>query len=697
MVRSFRLHVGGIVATLGVVAIAGCGARSAVEQRAYLDSGVSPPDGGTPAEAGVDSSVEAGVCNATNCGGCCDKQGHCSPGLFADACGIGGEPCVDCTLTNASCNAGTHECGPAQPCNPSTCPGGCCTHGGLCVSGTDSHACGTGGETCSDCTANGQTCDPGGHFCTTEVSCGPGNCGGCCAGPYLCVWGGDLYQCGSNGEPCQDCSSWLGYKCDPDIHQCTSTTTACGPWTCPNGCCDASTGQCLEGVDSWACGSGGQVCQSCAEGTHHCVPLSAGGGFCDPGTPTCGPSSCQGCCECPDPQDSCKCVDGVYPKLCGHGGQVCQACVGDGMTCEPTSIGGGQCVYEPQVCGPDNCSGCCDDTTWPAQCVGGTDNWACGGGGMTCQACGPASVCVASPNGGGSCVSMQDSGTDCGPWNCVGCCNHATYPPYCDVGTQPWSCGTAGDPCAPCPPGAQCVAIPPGGGVCAIPPDASADAPPPGCGPWNCQGCCTANGNCVPGQGNKRCGVGGVQCVDCTIQNGTCQGGQCLYPGTCPAAYGGCPSYQSVVIPYTKPNACSPATLDNVANTCAGSTTPPACGQLLLDLQQTDPACGQCLWQFTGPDAGATCVAPYLSDTCNHATACTFDCLNVACNQCPDTIEQQCRADALTGSGACTGYTQGFWCYLSATQGQASFCAWHGDYGKWIYVVGNHYCGTGSP
>lgn len=232
--------------------------------------------------------------------------------------------------------------------------------------------------------------------------------------------------------------------------------------------------------------------------------------------------------------------------------------------------------------------------------------------------------------------------------------------------------------------------------------DAGIDAPPPPidaatCGPWNCQGCCTANGTCVPGQSNLRCGVGGQQCTNCTTNNGTCDAGQCVYPNSCPAAYGGCPSYESVTVPYTKPSACSQAVLDKAVAVCAGTPTPPACGQYLLDLQQTDPACGQCIWQFTGPNAAATCVAPYLTDTCNHAVACTFDCLDVACSQCAIDQTQQCRDSALWNSGTCSGYTQGAFCYQSALQGAGSFCAWNGDYGKWLYVVGNHYCGNGSP
>ncbi len=232
--------------------------------------------------------------------------------------------------------------------------------------------------------------------------------------------------------------------------------------------------------------------------------------------------------------------------------------------------------------------------------------------------------------------------------------------------------------------------------MCVVGPDAGPPVDAGTCGPWNCQGCCTAAGVCVSGQGNQRCGVGGQQCVNCTTNGGTCDAGQCVYPNTCPAPYGGCPSYETVTPPYTKTNVCSQDTLNKVVMACAGTPTPPGCELLLSSLQQSDPACGQCLWQFVGPNAPATCVAPYLSDTCNHQVACTFDCLNVACAQCPTDQSQTCRDDALASGGTCAGYTQGALCYQSALQ-QASFCNWPGDYGKWIYMVGNHYCGTGAP
>jgi Stigma-specific protein, Stig1 len=36
------------------------------------------------------------ICGPTNCAGCCDSNGVCQPGTENTACGINGEPCIDC-------------------------------------------------------------------------------------------------------------------------------------------------------------------------------------------------------------------------------------------------------------------------------------------------------------------------------------------------------------------------------------------------------------------------------------------------------------------------------------------------------------------------------------------------------------------------------------------------------------------------
>ncbi len=86
----------------------------------------SPPDATVPADApGEDAStvvdarqdrsevVDAGspdayVCSAATCNGCCTANGQCSGGNSVSLCGTGGEACLNCSAQGA-CN--DHVCG----------------------------------------------------------------------------------------------------------------------------------------------------------------------------------------------------------------------------------------------------------------------------------------------------------------------------------------------------------------------------------------------------------------------------------------------------------------------------------------------------------------------------------------------------------------------------------------------------------
>lgn len=82
--------------------------------------------------------------------------------LFVTACGTSDDraPGADAsTLPDAGpASGGGPDGSTGQTCDPSSCAG-CCADG-VCVEGTTSDACGTGGETCATCQA-GQTCGAG--------------------------------------------------------------------------------------------------------------------------------------------------------------------------------------------------------------------------------------------------------------------------------------------------------------------------------------------------------------------------------------------------------------------------------------------------------------------------------------------------------------------------------------------------------
>jgi hypothetical protein len=154
-----------------------------------------------------------------------------------------GEGCVD------------GQCSPVSPCDPTTCPDGCCK-GSQCLSGTAPDSCGTGGLACVVCPID-QLCVEG--SCGT---CDASTCpNGCCEG-NTCKPGNTDEACGTGGAACEACS---------DKEECTSQ--ACGPAPCgPNtctGCCDAQ-GTCQTGDATQECGTGGQACQGC-QGSLQCI------------------------------------------------------------------------------------------------------------------------------------------------------------------------------------------------------------------------------------------------------------------------------------------------------------------------------------------------------------------------------------------------------------------------------------------
>jgi hypothetical protein len=204
---------------------------------------------------------------------------------------------------------------------------------------------------------------------------------------------------------------------------------------------------------------------------------------------------------------------------------------------------------------------------------------------------------------------------------------------------------------------------------------------------------------CENGYADNRCGHGGVLCENCTNTNGTCQSGTCAggNPANCPANYPGCSPNETNPQPIQALNACSPVTLKEGSVACTGDPTPAACSVWFQNLQTTSPDCYKCMLPFTGPKAVGTCLAPYLDVSCNHDLACSLDCYTVACSQCSAADQSLCQQNVWNPGSTCSGYTQGLYCMQAAAQGPGAFCVPTGDYGMWVYSVGNHYCGTGNP
>lgn len=615
----------------------------------------------------------------------------------------------------------TYEAGTVpqpQTCGPSTCPNGCCDATGVCRTGADTRACGTAGQRCSDCIANGfQFCDARKVCGRNVTSCGPDECpGGCCrteGGTSRCLAGTDASACGRSGSTCIDCQQ--------DGRSCDTVTRTCGTGKCDAtncaGCCVGD--QCLMGTASSACGVKGQTCTSCAATGRTCLPSAGGGGTCE-GAPTCGPANCGGCC------DGNTCVGGSDSIACGKQGQACTNCAATGRTCVPLGQPDERTCQTPVTCNAANCPGCCVGNA----CVVATTPAACGKSGEVCKACGAnesctSGVCVPAPNcgpancagccigadvcavggqdtacglGGGQCINCVGQGRvcqggaceapACGPANCAGCCSGNT----CVLGTQDSACGQAGAQCNDCTPGGQ---------VC------QARQCQAKCGPANCVGCCTTGNACSVGFTNTACGSAGAACSNCTAAGSTCNTLSvprvCANQANqCPAPYAACPAGVTTGVTAPFQGVCDDAIdLDSLQVACAGGPETGTCQAAFAVLQAENEACSACLTPFRVPFAQRLgiyrCVAPFVSNACNRSTGCAIDCQDTSCTNCPAATADQCRTEVNGGGGQCNAFFAPTVCDLPALGG-GSLCSpltYGGNFGGWFRAVGDHFCGNG--
>jgi hypothetical protein len=98
---------------------------------------------------------------------------------------------------------------------------------------------------------------------------------------------------------------------------------------------------------------------------------------------------------------------------------------------------------------------------------------------------------------------------------------------------------TEGDACGPCASPRVCV-----DDECLLPPE---------CGPENCDGCCTEDDACHPGDDRAACGMGGAACAFCS-GNAACMDGACILP--CDSSCGGCCDAEGNCLDGTSADAC---------------------------------------------------------------------------------------------------------------------------------------------
>ena len=83
---------------------------------------------------------------------------ECDPGVY----GRGGCPRGEVCNQRCRCEPSDE---PPPSCDYETCRRGCCTEYDVCRSGTANDACGIGGNSCADCSADGGLCDPRTRAC----------------------------------------------------------------------------------------------------------------------------------------------------------------------------------------------------------------------------------------------------------------------------------------------------------------------------------------------------------------------------------------------------------------------------------------------------------------------------------------------------------------------------------------------------
>ncbi len=330
---------------------------------AVSDQGSITPDASLPvSDVGVGdlATTDLVPCDPLSCPhGCCDAAGNCRPGADDSACGTSGSACAACVCVSLSGADG----GRCASCGPSNCAG--CCQGAVCVPPDQLSvaACGSGGEACVTCGA--------GAYCKAacirmQPDCGPGNCPGCCRGNNLCATGNTIVACGTNGQFCQQCGGGQGCVANPNGGGLCGNVQTCDRTNC-GGCCMGNV--CLLGTRDAQCGSYGAPCTTCKPG-ETCVGAAPGGGICEK-PPFCTAGNCMTCCS------GNQCVAGTEDHACGGNGHPCQDCTAFGATCVNQT-----CVVTTP-CNAKTCSGCC----YGDVCAQGNQDFACGIGGTVCRSC----------------------------------------------------------------------------------------------------------------------------------------------------------------------------------------------------------------------------------------------------------------------------------------------------------------------
>lgn len=150
--------------------------------------------------------------------------------------------------------------------------------------------------------------------------------------------------------------------------------------------------------------------------------------------------------------------------------------------------------------------------------------------------------------------------------DCAGCCDAEGR---CVGGGSSLECGNGGERCVACGAEETCAALPGGGGECTGGNGGE-------CDPFECDGCCGADGTCQSGLADGACGNGAGSCVACP-SGAQCQawggGGQCVRLDDCtPFNCDGCCTETGECLSGTSDSACG-----NGGDRCVACDAPAIC------------------------------------------------------------------------------------------------------------------------
>ena len=92
------------------------------------------------------------------------------------------------------------------------------------------------------------------------------SCNGCCLNGTTCMPGMNETACGLGGTACQTCGA--NEQCLAGV--CQAKKPTCNATTCPDGCCDSVSGNCIKPPTAAACGMAGSACKVCDAQKEEC-------------------------------------------------------------------------------------------------------------------------------------------------------------------------------------------------------------------------------------------------------------------------------------------------------------------------------------------------------------------------------------------------------------------------------------------